>query len=262
MDVDFLLLLFFLGLLGGFLSGLIGIGGGIIMVPLLLYLPPAFGFSILSMKVVAGITAVQSFFGAVSGAIGHNRYKRINKSLVLIFGGTMAVGSLIGSIYSVVLSADVLLALFAAMAIIASIMMLIPTKDDSADSVATEDVTFNKYLAVTAGGIIGLFAGIIGQGGAFLFIPVMIYVLKIPTRVAIGSALAIGIISSFAVLIGRIGTEQIPYYMSAVLVLGVLIGAQVGSVLSQRVPRKALRKILALVIVGSTLKISFELLSN
>jgi uncharacterized membrane protein YfcA len=257
-EADFLLLLFLLGLLGGFLSGLVGIGGGIIMVPLLLYLPPALGFTAITMKVVAGITSVQSFAGAVSGAFGHNRYQRINKSLVLILGGSMALGSLLGSLYSIYLSSEFMLAVFAGMAIFACIMILIPAKDDHLDPKA-DDIVFNKPLASFIGLSIGVLAGMIGQGGAFLFIPAMIILLRIPTRIAIGSALAIGIISSLAVLIGRVGTSQIPYLMSAVLVGGVLVGAQLGSVLSQRTPRKALRNILAVVIAGSAVKISLEL---
>lgn len=230
------------------------------MVPLLLYVPPAFGFTVLTMKVVAGITSVQSFFGAISGAIGHNRYKRINKSLVLVLGGSMATGSLLGSVYSIYLSSEFMLAVFAVMAIVACVMMFIPKKEYLTDPDAG-DIQFNKPLAVIIGFSIGTLAGVIGQGGAFLFIPAMIFLLSIPTRIAIGSALAIGILSSLAVLVGRIGTNQIPYLMSGVLVLGVLVGAQVGSILSQHTPRKALRNILAIVIAGSAIKMTLELLS-
>jgi uncharacterized membrane protein YfcA len=109
--------------------------------------------------------------------------------------------------------------------------------------------------------VIGLLAGIIGQGGAFLFIPAMIYLLHIPTRIAIGTALAVGIASSIAVLLGRVGTNQIPYLMSAVLVAGVLIGAQFGSVVSQRTPRQALRRVLAILITITAIKMWYEILS-
>ena len=156
------------------------------MVPLLLYVPPALGFTALTMKVVAGITSVQSFFGAVSGAIGHNRYKRINKSLVILLGGSMALGSLVGSLYSINLTSEFMLAVFAGMAIFASIMMMIPAKDDHSDPDA-QDIRYHKPLTVIVGLIIGTLAGIIGQGGAFLFIPAMIILLQIPTRIAIGS---------------------------------------------------------------------------
>ena len=258
MDIAFLSSLFVLGLFGGFLSGLLGIGGGIIMVPLLLYVPPALGVGMLGMKTVAGITSVQSFFGAVSGAFGHKRHKRINLSLALVMGGSMAVASLAGSLFSVYVSANLMLMVFAGMAIAAAVMMFIP-KPEAEHEPEVHELQYNKPLAVVVGAAIGVLSGIIGQGGAFLFIPAMMFILHIPTRIAIGTALAIGIASSLAVLIGRIGTSQIPYLMSIVLVAGVLIGAQLGSEISQKTPRKLLRHILAVLITATALKMWYEI---
>jgi len=259
MDAGLATTLFTLGLLGGFLSGLIGIGGGIIMVPLLLYVPPALHVGLLTMKTVAGITSVQSFFGAISGAVGHRRHGRINMPLAIYMGGSMSVGALAGSIASQFLSSEWILLVFAAMAIIAAIMMLIPQSHVESDTRAHE-LVFNKPLAIVIGATIGTLSGVIGQGGGFLFIPAMLFLLRIPMRITIGTALAIGIASSTAVLIGRLGTHQIPYLMSAVLVAGVIVGAQAGSALSQRTPRRLLRGILSVLIAGSALKICYELL--
>src|SRR4030065_233203 len=145
------------------------------------------------------------------------------------------------------------------MAFIASVMMLIPQSHVETDTHARE-LVFNKPLAMVIGATIGALSGVIGQGGAFLFIPAMLFLLKIPMRIAIGTALAIGIASSTAVLIGRMGTNQIPYLMSAVLVSGVIIGAQAGSALSPRTPRRLLRGILSVLIAGTALKMCYELL--
>ena len=261
MEFDLFACLFVLGLFGGFLSGLLGIGGGIIMVPLLLYVPPLFDIATLDMRTVAGITSVQSFAGALSGAFGHKRYNRISTPLALIMGGSMALSSLLGSILSKYTSSEVMLMVFACMAIASVVMMFIP-KPEAADNLQVHELTFNKPLAAIIGTSIGLMAGIIGQGGAFLFIPAMMFLLHIPTRIAIGTALAIGIASSIAVLIGRMGTNQIPYAMSAVLVVGVLLGAQVGSILSQKTPRLILRRILALLITVAALKMWFEIITT
>jgi uncharacterized membrane protein YfcA len=251
--------LFGLGLCGGLVSGLVGLGGGIVMVPLLLYVPTALGVGTLSVKVVSSMTSVQSLAGAVSGASGHRRHRRISRSLALTMGGSMAAGSLVGSVASVSLSSAVILGVFAAMAIVASLAMLIPPPAEAADpDVAT--LRYDRMLAIAIGAGIGLLAGVIGQGGAFLFIPAMLYVLRIPLRITIGTGLAIGVMSSTAVFIGRAGTAQIPIVPSAILVLGVLLGAQVGSAWSQRLPRQALRVILAVLIGATAVKIWHELL--
>lgn len=259
MDAGLYGTLFSLGLLGGFLSGLLGIGGGIIMVPLLLYVPPALHVGALTMKTVAGITSAQSFAGALAGAFGHKRYNRISLPLAVTMGGSMAIGSLGGSIISSYMSSEQILMVFATMAIVAAVLMLLPNSESGPDPAAA-DVRFHKALTVAVGLFIGVLSGFIGQGGAFLFIPIMLYVLKIPTRIAIGTAMVIGVVSSIAVLLGRIGTNQIPYMISAVLVAGVLIGAQAGSVLSQHTPRKLLRGALSILIAATAARIWYQLL--
>ena len=261
MEAGLAITLFTLGLLGGFLSGLIGIGGGIIMVPLLLYVPPALHVGLLTMKTVAGITSVQSFFGAISGAVGHKRHGRISMPLAIYLGGSMSVGALAGSVASQFLSSELILLVFAVMAVIAAVMMLIPQRHAEADTHVRE-LVFSKPLTIVIGATIGTLSGVIGQGGGFLFIPAMLFLLKIPMRISIGTALAIGIASSTAVLIGRLGTNQIPWLMSVVLVAGVILGAQAGSALSQRTPRRLLRGILSVLIAGTAIKMCYELLST
>ena len=259
MEFDIYALLLVLGLLGGFISGLLGIGGGIIMVPLLLYTPQLFGIPELAMRTVAGITTVQSFVGAVFGAYNHNKFKRIHLPLAYLMGIPMAIGSFTGSFFSEDVSNEFMLKAFGLMAMTAAILLLIPKKkDDNLQDL--EHVSFSKGLAVIIGGTIGVFAGIIGQGGAFLFIPAMIYFLSIPTRVAIGTALIIGIMSSSAVLVGRLGSAQIPWVWSLIIVVGVLIGAHFGSHLSQKIHVKILRYILAVIIIATAVKIWIEVL--
>ncbi|MCK5192959.1 MAG: TSUP family transporter, partial [Desulfobulbaceae bacterium] len=67
-----------LGLITGFLSGLLGIGGGIVMAPLLLYVPPLFGFEPLPMRIVAGLTIVQGLLACISGALSHRQFRMVS----------------------------------------------------------------------------------------------------------------------------------------------------------------------------------------
>ncbi|TGE33183.1 sulfite exporter TauE/SafE family protein [Desulfosporosinus sp. Sb-LF] len=87
----------------------------------------------------------------------------------------------------------------------------------------------------------------------------MLYVLKIPTRIALGTSVAITFLSALAGFIGKWGTGQIPFVMATVLVAGALMGAQLGGRLSSRLKTASLRIILSLLIAFTALKMWFEL---
>lgn len=252
-----LFVLFALGLLGGFFSGLLGIGGGIIMVPLLLYVPSLIGLAAISMKTAAAITIVQSMAGSFSGLVVHKKNKFIHSKLITYMGSGVVIGSLLGSYFSKQIQGEVMLGIFAGMALLATVLMFIPCKKD--DDLPNEKVEFNKYLAFFIALVVGILGGIVGQGGAFILIPLMLYVLKIPTRIALGSSVAITFLSALAGFIGKWGTGQIPFVMTIVLVAGALLGAQLGGHLSSRLKTASLRIILSILIAFTSLKMWFEL---
>src|SRR4030067_2164916 len=100
MELSFLITLLFLGLGGGFLSGLLGLGGAVFMIPLLLYVPQLLGVGHLDMKQVAAISMVQVLSASLSGVIVHHKNRFVSKSLLLYMGGLNAIGNLAGSVFS------------------------------------------------------------------------------------------------------------------------------------------------------------------
>lgn len=259
MEYELYSVLFLSGIVGGLLSGLVGVGGGIIMFPLLLYAPPAFGLAALSIKTTAAITAVHSLFGALSGAIAHQRHRCVYWPLARDFGGAMTVTSLIGSVASIYVSERWIVILFALMAVVAAILMLFPRPEVVSTTLETPAPPYSRPRAWLLGAVIGVCAGLIGQGGGFLFVPVLMAFLAMPLRISIGTALAVGVASSLAVVLGRLGTGQIPWLLTAITVSGGVIGAQIGAELSQRMPRRILRTILAIAVMGTAIKMLYGL---
>lgn len=259
MEYELYSALFLSGIVGGLLSGLVGIGGGIIMFPLLLYVPPAFGLGALSVKAAAAITSVQSLFGALSGAIAHHRHRRVHWPLAKDFGGAMTLTSLLGSLASNAISGHWIMILFAVMAVIAAILMLFPRPEVAETAFGDIAPDYSRLRAWLLGAVIGVCAGLIGQGGGFLFVPVLMAFLGMPLRISIGTALAVGVASSVAVVLGRIGTAQIPWLLAAITVSGGILGAQLGAALSQRTPRRLLRGLLAFVVLGTAIKMLYGL---
>src|SRR5438105_2049682 len=107
-------------------AGLLGVGGAIVMIPLLLYVPPLLGVGALDMRSVTGVTIVQVFVAALSGMIAHRRGRAVHLRLAWIGGTAMAIGMLSGALVSALVPDVVELAVFALMATAAAVLMFLP----------------------------------------------------------------------------------------------------------------------------------------
>ncbi len=249
-----------LGLIAGLLSGLLGIGGGIVMAPLLLYVPPLFGCAPLSMKVVAGLTMVQGLAACLSGGMAHRRFHFVSQGLTLWMGVTIFVAALVGGAGAKHVADHLLLALFALLALVAAGLICLPTpKDSEAPDIAL--FRFSRPRAVSVAGAVGLFGGLVGQGGSFILIPLMTSFMQVPTRIAIGSNLGIVFLASLAGFLGKALTGQIAWTLALPIVLTVIPAAQLGGALSRRVPIAGLRLLLALCIAIAAVRIGFSALA-
>jgi len=252
------LLLFSAGAGVGFLSGLLGIGGGIVMFPLLMYLPPALGLEPLDVKSITGLTMAQGFFASLSAMLFYNQHRLVNRPLVLSLGLSLALSSLAGSLLSSRVSDSSILFIFGILAVIAAVMMFLP-RSYARDESTEDGVSFNRGLAVLIGILLGFFLGLLGQGGAFIIIPVLLYILRIPLRVAVGSMLAIGVFSATAGMVGKAVTGQVPYLMALVMLLGAIPFARLGGVVGKRSNVVFLRWLLAVIILLSSVKIWMDI---
>ncbi|MDO8589017.1 MAG: sulfite exporter TauE/SafE family protein [Armatimonadota bacterium] len=259
MDGMMIVTLITLGLVGGCASGLLGIGGGILMTPLLLYVPPALGLNPLGMKAVAALTMAQGLSGSVSGTAVHRKFRHFDAALVLRMGMSMGTASLLGAVLSSRASDQSLQGIFAAMALAAAALMLKPLQGSDNDEFRAE-VTLNTWLAVIFGLGVGFLGGMVGQGGAFIVLPVMLHVLRVPTRMAIGSSLGVVFFSSAAGFVGKVATNQMPWLAATAMVAGAVPGARIGALLSRRVRTPYLRLALSILIAITAIRMSWEVI--
>src|SRR2546425_9554633 len=125
------------GLVASFLSGLLGIGGGLVLTPLLLYLPPLVGGAAIPVKIVTGLTIVQAISGSVLGALRHRAYGNVSPRLVWLMGPPSAVASLVGAFISGDVPDNVIVLVCAILAFAGGIMLLLPVtpRDESAEDI-------------------------------------------------------------------------------------------------------------------------------
>jgi uncharacterized membrane protein YfcA len=245
-----------LGFGGAFLSGFAGVGGAIVMIPLLLYVPPLLGFPVLGIKVVAGITMVQVFAASLVGLTRHRA--RIDRHLFVALGPAMVLASFVGAYVSGAVPAVVLEIVFASLASGAAILMIVSPQNVALEPDGTPQ--FDVRLAAAAGLGVGFAAGLIGAGGAFVLIPVMLYGLRIPVRVTVGTSLAVVAAGAAAGLIGKVAAAQVDWTLAIPLVLGALPGAWLGSMVSKRTSTRRLVGVLGAVIALVATRMWIEVL--
>ena len=247
MTFSLIALLASLGALGGFAAGLLGFGGGVVMFPLLLYVPSLLGFDDFDAKTVAAVVVAQVFFSTLVAGAVHFRSGRIHRSLTLIAGATSAGGAFLGGIASQWVSNRVLLLLFAIVTLLVMAIMLMPAPPRSQDEIPADRIALPAIPLSFFSTITGMLAGLLGAGN-FIFPPLLIYILKVPTRIAIGSSLFIALINTSAGFLGKLLTGQIPFLITLVVVLGAASGAIVGERAHRRLSSRVLRKIYAVLV--------------
>lgn len=258
MELGFIITIFLIGFFGSYISGMLGIGGSIIKYPMLLYIPPLFGLAAFSAHEVSGISAVQVFFATIGGVWAYRKGGYLNKKLIIYMGVSILIGSFIGGFGSRMMSENGINLIYGILALIAAIMMFIPKK--GIDDIPLDQVTFNKWLAAVLALIVGVGSGIVGAAGAFLLVPIMLVVLKIPTRMTIASSLAITFISSIGATIGKITTGQVDFYPALIMVIASLIASPLGAMAGKKINTKILQVVLAILILATAVKIWMDIL--
>lgn len=261
-----------LGFVVGLLSGMFGVGGGFLTTPLLIFygIPPT----------VAVASASTQITGAsVSGAMVHMRRGGVDIKMagVMIAGGL--AGSLIGAgLFRALQSTgqiDIVIGLLYVLILssIGALMLVDSLKSLGYLKVAAPDgrrPRHNRwvaslpmrwrfhgsgiYISPVAPLVLGFIAGILtvflGIGGGFILVPAMIYLLGMPARVVIGTSLIMILaVSAVTTLVHAVTTRAVDVVLAALLLVGGVIGAQYGALLTLRIKPDLLRLALAIIIL-------------
>ncbi len=232
-------------LLGSFLSSLLGIGGAIILIPIILFFQKSVNLS-LGMH---GITALTTLFVFVAGVIGfwaHGRHFKIDKKLVILTGAGASTGALAGGVVQFYLPQNIILITFILLLFLVGGLMLWPIKNEN-----TEMPRYSLTQAILGCLAGGFLAGMCGIGGGTILVPFMIVFLRIPTRSAISTGLALVMMAGFFGLSGRLGhASSVHWILGIPLVLGILPGSLFGTYINKRMPTAILRKSFGVLILA------------
>jgi uncharacterized membrane protein YfcA len=256
MTLGLFLTLLVLAMFGGFVAGLLGVGGAVVMIPLLLYVPPMLGVGALGVKAVAGATMVQVFVAALSGMLVHRRHNAVNQEIAWVGGLSMAGASLVGALFSYWVPDRSLLLIFALMVMAAGLLVLVPVDPEPSRG------RYGRLRTTLVCCGVGTAAGLVGAGGAFLLVPLLHVVARVPIQVAIGSSLAITALGAVTGVVGKLVTGQIPYSAAAVMALGAVPGARIGAAVSRRLSAFHLKLALGLAILAIGIRVWLDVLTG
>jgi uncharacterized membrane protein YfcA len=274
-----------MGLVVGFLSGMFGVGGGFLMTPLLIFLgiPPAIAVGTQSTQVVAS---------SVTGALSHWR----NASIDFKMGSVMLVGGVFGSFSGIAIfrlltkigQVDlmisviyvVFLTIIGGMMLTESLRAILAARSGKAIASSRGGqhswihglpfkMRFRRsklYTSVIPPILIGYFVGmlsaIMGVGGGFIMVPAMIYLLRMPTSVVIGTSLfQIVFVSALTGVMHSVENQAVDAMLGLLLVVGGVIGAQYGVRAATRLQGEQLRAMLAIIVLVMGLRLGWDLVT-
>ena len=270
----------------GFLSGLFGVGGGFLMTPLLI-------FSGVPSAVAVGSAAAQIVASSVSGVLA--QWKRNNVDVKL--GVVLMAGGLAGSAIGVQLvrvlqrigQFDLFVALcYVTLLGVVSSLMLIesvntmrrvrggkpasvrrPGQHSWIHGLPLKMRFHRSKLYVSAippfviGAFVGLLAAIMGVGGGFIMIPAMIYILRVPTNIVIGTSLfQIIFVTALTTVLHATLNHSVDAVLAMLLMVGGVVGAQFGAAAGEKLRGESLRFLLAALVMLVCIRIAWDLIGR
>lgn len=277
--------LIIISLFAGFFSGLLGIGGGWIITPILIFLgiPPAFAVANGANNVLAA---------SVSGSLSHwfKGQLDIKMGLLISFGGIF--GSIIGILifkffFTLGIVNNIIYILYCIFLSSIGITMLVESL------IEIRRINQNRFIRrklhkhywvhnlpfkvrihksrlyisiippIFFGAIIGILSSILGVGGGFLLVPIMIYIIGMPAKLVPGTSLFVMVfVMTFVVLLHAINNITVDIYLAIILVVGSVIGAQIGTKVGMILRSEQLRATMSILVLVFGFKFGYDLFYN
>ena len=270
MNAETILILFCIGIAAGILSGLFGVGGGIVIVPSLL---AVYAFNHFDSPYIVHITIATSLFiiifTSISSAHKHLGLGNVEWKAALYIGLSSAVTVFLFSKIAILLPGDVLKHIFSVVLIVVALKMLFDKKSKQDERERSQPENFSPWISLGIGTLSGAIAAFSGLGGGVFVIPLMHYLMKVPFKRAIGTSSAAILITAVAGVISYFinspaGAVTIPYSfglvdtLSALPVIAASIPfARVGVYINKKTHHYLLSKLFAVFIIIVSLKLIF-----
>jgi len=260
-----------IGSVAGFFSGLLGIGGGVLMVPFLIFILPKLGFDHrVYVHSSLATSSACAFFFTLSGTFAHAKHRNVKWDNVPYLGMGAFLGAVVGSTVATHVPGEFIKKLFAVFMLYVAYRLFFRSSAGAGGSFKGEVRVWGKKTFFCIGFVTGVVASFFGIGGGVIAVPVMTF-MGFDMREAVGTSTAMIPFTTFSSVLGYVvnglGNPYLPRYslgfvylpaVGLIVPFGVVM-AQVGASVAVKVSQTALRKIFACLLVVVAVKILFNL---
>ena len=248
--------LFILGIGVGSFGALVGIGGGLIMVPLFMYfmMPPS-GSTFANVQEVVGTSLFGVLLNALSGTWAYFRQKRIILSVAMPFALATVPGAFLGSYVSEWFSGPAFSITFGASLAFLGCFMYWSSRNKAANRSADEfdpnELPRSKiWLGIGCSFFVGFISSILGIGGGVVHVPMMVFLLGFPPLVAVATSTFVLMVSAAIGVVGHALLAHIVWAPAVAVGCGAIVGAQLGARLARKSKPRLIVILLSCVMVA------------
>lgn len=252
---------FGIGILDGVIAGLLGIGGGVLIIPILLYITNT------EVKIATAISAVQVFFASSSGTLFNYLQKTINFRYAVIFGLSSAVTYFFGSYFTQYIPGITIKIIYLCVVVLAIILFFIKKNNkgknldnETASTLIPAKKDYFKIIPIAL--VAGFAFGILGVGGGLLYVPLLVILFDLPLKIAIGTSLMIVLFNAIPGIVGKLLVIRFDIFIGVAVALGAIVGSRIGTYINKKVKPQIIRIIFILLLVAIIIRVAIDLYQN
>jgi uncharacterized protein len=255
--------LLLIGLLAGTIGSLVGLGGGIVIVPALLFLGASGFLSEVTPQIAAGTSLLVIIFTGLSSSIAYYKQKKVDikTGLLLFIGG--GPGGIAGAWVNSYLNADRFSLWFGLFMIFISFVLIIRNKIPPLKRKGERGIWrtfidhngkeytygFQPVIAIPIAFIVGFLGGLLGIGGGALMVPSLILLFHFPAHIAVATSMLLLFFTSLTSSITHVWLGNIIWLYAFALIPGAWFGGTLGALINQKLPSKTIVILLRIVLI-------------
>ncbi|MRG27193.1 sulfite exporter TauE/SafE family protein [Laceyella tengchongensis] len=265
------MLLFVVGLLAGTLGSLVGLGGGIVIVPALIYLAgihPA--FQGITPSVAVGTSLLLIVLTALSSTLSFLKQGRVDVKSGFVFFLACGPGAMVGAWITRLFQSDTFFAAFGCLMLLVSWLLRIKekgtvrpvrldvTKTYTDPAGTVYEYGYHRLTALGLSFLVGVISGLFGIGGGSLLVPMMIMLFRFPPHVATATSMLIICLSSIAASVMHVVQGNIHWLSALVLAPGAWMGGRAGAWISAKLSGRTLLNLLRIAIIVTAVRMILD----